>query len=205
MQNVTSCRRKIVRWNQEFIIAVRRLVLANATDAIRALGLEVSEQELLRKLSVEELVSMVRSRSTAPWACKNYDLVEIKKMYPSHKEPSGSEQFEAMGLSHGNQVVGEILRTMNASFLIVAKELVALDRRRAATWLKLSDQECDLVADMSVEEILHVRSAFQRILLLRRGPNLGHLVSPETDFHRFQAIGASLLDHSSIGGFEDVF
>ena len=65
--------------------------------------------------------------------------------------------------------------------------------------------ECDLVAEMSVEEILHVKSAFQKVLLLKRGPSLSLLLSPETDFHRFQAIGASLTVHSDIGGREDVF
>lgn len=185
-------------------MALRRLVLANAVDAIRAVGLELSEQELLRRLPREEILNTVQSRSTVPLAQKNCNLVDVKDQYPDMHHNDDLGDMGTKLLSDGDSVVGEIILTMNAGFLIVAKEIVALDPVRAATWLKLTEQECRLVEELSVEEILNTRSAFQRKLLLKRSTPLTHVLSAETELNRFVSIGTSLSRHAGIGEMEDV-
>ncbi len=179
-------------------------MLANAVDAIRAVGLEVSEQELLRKLSRDVILDLVQSRSTVPLAQKSCDLVEVKNQYPHIPLDDNLDEMAAVLLSEGDNVVAQTIRTINAGFLIVAKEMVALDRSRAATWIKLSDEECDLIEGLSVEEILNSRSAFQRKLLLKRGVSLTNILSAETEYHRFVSIGSALSMHAGIGEVDDV-
>lgn len=183
----------------------KRLVLANAVDAVRALGLELSEQELLRKLSRDVMSDVIQSRSTVPFAQKNCNLVDIKNQYPLLNTDDNPKEMAASFLSEGDDVIAKTISTINAGFLIAAKEMVALDSVRAATWMQLSDQECELIEGLSVEEIINPRSPFQRRLLVKRGPNLTNVLSADTEYHRFISIGSALSMHAGIGEFEDVF